>query len=201
VLGLLLPVVLASLVGALWVGSIAGLRRARVQWWPLALASIAVQLVLYNPPVDHQPWALVWGPWIWVASLAGMLLVCVRNGLAKEPASVAFRFAALGVALNLLVVLANGGYMPQSPDARLAARGIPLIAEGAPPQVRNVAPSGPDTRFAWLGDVIPQPTWLPTANVVSVGDLMLSTALAWWAFQMLASARATQVRRRLVDSH
>jgi hypothetical protein len=201
VLGLLLPLVLASIGGALWVGSIAGLRRARVEWWPLALGSIAVQLVLYNPPVDRLPWALTWGPWVWVACLSGLLVVCVRNGLVKGPSSGAFRLAAVAVALNLCVVLANGGYMPQSPEARLEVRGIPLIAEGAPAQLRNVVPSGPETRFTWLTDVIPQPTWLPTANVVSIGDVVLSIALALWAFQMLTSVPRTQVRRRPTDSY
>jgi hypothetical protein len=201
VLGILLPVIAASAIGALWVGSTAGLRRVRVQWWPLALASIAIQLVLFNPPVDRQPWALTWGPWIWGACLAALLAVCVRNGMIKERSGAAFWLAGLGVAVNLFVVLANGGYMPQSPEARLAVRGSPLIAEGAPPQLRNVTPSGPETRFVWLSDVIPQPTWLPTANVVSVGDIVLSMALAWWAFQMLASARTTQVWRRPADSH
>ena len=200
-LGLLLPVVLAAVAGALWVGSIAGLQRARVHWWPLALGSIALQLILYNPPIDRQPWALTWGPWIWEACLTGLLVVCIRNGLVKEPSRGAFRLAALAVALNLCVVLANGGYMPQSPEARLAVRGIPLIADGAPAQLRNVAPSGPETRLAWLTDVIPQPTWFPTANVVSVGDVVLSIALAWWAFQMLASVGRTQVRRRPSDSY
>jgi hypothetical protein len=201
VLGLLLPLVLAAVAGALWVGTTAGLRRVRVEWWPLALGSIAVQLVLYNPPVDRQPWALTWGPWVWVGCLTCLLVVCIRNGLVKGPSRSAFRLAALAVALNLFVVLANGGYMPQSPEARLAVRGIPLIADGAPAQLRNVVPSGPDTHFAWLTDVIPQPTWLPTANVVSVGDVVLSIALAWWAFQMLASVPRTQVRRRPTDSY
>src|SRR5712691_1344550 len=188
-LGLLLPLVLASVVGALWVGSTAGLQRTRIQWWPLAVGSIGVQLVLYNPPIDHQPWALTLGPWIWVASLVGLAAVCIRNGLLKAPARGAFCLAALGICLNVFVVVANGGFMPQSPESRLAAKGVPLIAEGAAPQLRNVAPSSPDTRFAWLGDIIPQPRWLPTANVVSIGDMLLSAALAWWAFQVLVARR------------
>src|SRR5712691_9261489 len=85
-LGLLLPLVLASVVGALWVGSTAGLQRTRIQWWPLAVGSIGVQLGLYNPPIDHQPWALTLGPWIWVASLVGLAAVCIRNSLFKTRA-------------------------------------------------------------------------------------------------------------------
>jgi hypothetical protein len=200
-LGLLIPVILTSVVGALWVGSWAGLQRCRILWWPLALGSIAVELVLHNHPVDQQPWALAWGPWIWVACLSVMLAVLVRNGLSNDHARGAFRLAAVAVAVNLFVVLANGGFMPQSAEARLAARGSPLVTPGGPPQLHNVVPSGPETRFVWLSDVIAQPSWLPTANVVSIGDLVLSTALALWAFQTITARRRTQVWGRTADSH
>src|SRR5579859_1560117 len=192
-LGLLIPVVLTSVVGALWVGSWAGLQRLRIRWWPLAVGSIAVELVLHNAPVDRQSWALAWGPWIWVACLGAMLVVLIRNGLSDDRARSAFRLAAVGVAVNLFVVLANGGFMPQSAEARLQARGIPLVTADGRPQLRNVVPTGPETRFVWLSDVIAQPGWLPTANVVSVGDLVLSTALALWAFQTITARRRTQV--------
>lgn len=200
-IGLLIPVVLASAVGALWVGSLAGLQRFRILWWQLALGSLAILLVLHNPPVNQQPWALAWGPGIWVACLVAMLVVLVKNGVSNDSARLAFRVAACGVALNLFVVLANGGFMPQSPEARLAARGIPLIAEGAAPQLRTVAPTDSESRFAWLGDVVAQPRWLPMANVTSIGDLVLSTALALWAFQTIVSGRRrAQVWRSTVDT-
>jgi hypothetical protein len=199
-LGLLIPMVLTTVTGALGVGSAAGLQRQRIQWWPLALGSIAIQLALFNPPVDRQAWALVWGPWIWIASLVAMVAVLVRNGVSNPTGRGAFRLAALGVGLNVLVVLANGGYMPQSPSARLAVRGTPLVVAGAAPQLRNVAPSDSDTRLAWLGDVLAQPAWLPTANVVSIGDMVLSVALAWWAFRAMTSMGPTQVRRQPADS-
>ena len=198
--GLLLPVLVVLVLSISRIGSVAGLQRLRLEWWPLALGSIAVQLVLFDPPIDRQAWALVWGPWIWVGCLIAMLTVLIRNGLTAQPGRGALRLAALGIGLNLLVVVANGGYMPQSPEARLAARGVPLIAPGAPPQLRNVAPSGPESRFAWLGDVIAQPAWLPTANVVSIGDLILSTAISIWIFRVVAAGRSPQVRRQLADS-
>lgn len=196
---LLLPI-LALGSAALRVRSLVGLQCLRLEWWPLALGSIAVQLVLFGPPIDRQPWALVWGPWIWVGCLSAMLAVLIRNGLSAQPGRVALGVAAFGIALNLFVVLANDGHMPQSPEARLAARGVPLIEPGAPPQLRNVAPSGPDTRFAWLGDVIAQPSWLPSANVVSIGDLVLSMALSVWVFRVVAAEQSPQVSKQPADS-
>jgi Family of unknown function (DUF5317) len=44
---------------------------------------------------------------------------------------------------------------------------------------------GPDTWLAWLGDIFPEPAWLPRANVVSIGDLVLATGIAAWVFSTL----------------
>ncbi len=128
------------------------------------------------------------------------VVVCLRNALLQEPARAAFCLAALGILLNILVVTANGGYMPQSPEARLTARGIPLVAEGAPARLLNVAPMTPSSCLTVLADIIAQPRWLPTANVISIGDVLLSVALAWWGFQMLASARPARIRETNTSS-
>lgn len=193
--GLLCPLVFGGIAGLLRARSTTGLHQVRVLWWPLAVVSLGAQLVLFNPPIDRQPWALVGGPWIWVGCLVAMFVVLARNAIAIGPQRAAWSLAALGVAANLVVVVANGGLMPQSPEARLAVRGRPLVTEGAPVQLRNVAPAGPDTRLVWLGDVIPQPTWLPAANVVSAGDLLMTIALAWWSYSTLAIGSAVTHRR------
>src|SRR5215216_5919029 len=198
--GLLLPVVLTSLAAALWVGSFAGLRRLSIIGWPWALGAIAIRFALFDPPIDRQPWAMTFGPWIWVATLIVLLAVLVYNTLFGDHARHAFGLAALGVASNLLVVVANGGYMPHYPEARLAAFSSPLIVEGAAPRLRNVVPSGPESRLVPLSDIIAQPRWLPMANVVSVGDLLLSAALAWWAFSVIVDSGPTQLRRQAADS-
>lgn len=199
-LGLLLPLVIGTAIGALRSRSLSGLERAHVAWWPLAVTSLAVQLALFNPPIDRQPWAITWGPWIWVGCLLVMLAVLVRNGISRGPERKAWCLAALGVAANLAVVVTNSGAMPQSPEARLAVRGRPLIVEGAPAQLRNVAPAGPETRLSWLGDVIPQPAWMPTANVVSIGDLLITVALGWWAYGVFAAGAQAARRRETIVS-
>jgi hypothetical protein len=93
------------------------------------------------------------------------------------------------VGLNLLVVFANAGYMPQSPEARLEVRGAPAqsVTES---RLRNVLPMTDSTQLGVLGDVIPEPGWLPNANVISIGDLLLGTGLAVWAFNVTRRRRA-----------
>ena len=197
--GLLLPVVVASLAAALWAGSFAGLRRLHIEWWPLALASMGVQLLIYNPPWSQQAWALAWGARIWVLCLVAMLVVLIRNATRPGVTRVAWASAALGVGLNLTVVLANGGYMPQSTEARLAARGTPMSAAANVTQLSNVTVLGPDSKLAPLSDVIAQPRWLPRANVVSVGDLLLCVGLVGLAV-LTIGCRPAQVGGSPADS-
>jgi hypothetical protein len=197
--GLLLPVLIAAVAAALWAGSLAGLRRIRIDWWPLALGSMGVQLIIHNPPWNQQAWALAWGAPIWVLCLACMLAVLIRNAVRPGITRFAWALAALGVGLNLTVVLANGGSMPQSMEARLAARGTPMSADANVTQLSNVTVLGPETRLAPLSDVIAQPRWLPRANVVSIGDIVLCAGLVGLTVLTLG-VRPAQVGGPLADS-
>jgi hypothetical protein len=176
-------------------GTFAGWGKIHVYWSLVALGSLAVQLILYNHPTDHQAWAIAWGPLIWTACLAALCAMLVRNACASRLTRYAWALAALGVGLNVLVVISNGGYMPQSDDARIAARGGSLaVGEPSQPQLLNVVQMNADTRLSLLGDVIPEPAWFPRSNVISIGDLMLGSGLAWWAFLITASTARRPAR-------
>jgi Family of unknown function (DUF5317) len=88
---------------------------------------------------------------------------------------------ALGAALNLLAILANGGVMPASPAA-LAAAGLPA----AEPGFRN-STAVDDPRLAFLGDVFAIPASWPLSNVFSVGDLLIGVGLAWGLHRICGS--------------
>jgi hypothetical protein len=66
------PAVLAVLVGLTCGGSLAGWNGLRLRWWMVGAVSLGVQLVLFNPPLDEQPWALAWGPWLFAVTLVGV---------------------------------------------------------------------------------------------------------------------------------
>jgi hypothetical protein len=176
-------------------GSFAGWARIQVSWSLVALGSLVVQLLLHNPPADHQPWAITWGPMIWTSCLAALFAVLLRNAFVSSVGRFPWLVAALGVGLNLLVVVANGGFMPQSADARVAARGESItVTQSSEPRLRNIVPMTDQTQLSLLGDVIPEPSWLPNANVISVGDLLLGSGLAWWAFVITTSTARRAVR-------
>jgi hypothetical protein len=89
--------------------------------------------------------------------------------------------AALGAALNLLVIAANGGVMPASPAA-LAAAGLPVAQAGFSNSTALAHP-----RLAFLGDVFAVPAAWPLSNVFSVGDLLIGAGLAWGLHRVCGS--------------
>jgi Family of unknown function (DUF5317) len=179
VLGLVAPAAIALAIALVMGGSLRGLFDARFRLWPLIGAAFAIELALYNPPIDGQPWARTIGPWLWLVLRAVIVAVLVLNGWSTSRAAWAWRIAALGVALNTVVIAVNGGHMPQSPDAAISVWGVSQID---PARLQNVSVMGPDTRLAWLGDVFAEPTWLPRRNVVSIGDMLLAGGTAWWVY-------------------
>jgi hypothetical protein len=88
---------------------------------------------------------------------------------------------ALGAALNLLAIAANGGVMPASAEA-LAAAGLPAAEPGF---VSSAALADP--RLAFLGDVFAIPASWPLSNVFSVGDACIGAGLAWGLHRVCGS--------------
>jgi len=182
-IGLLLPTLFA-LVGAPFAGgSIAGLVRARMEWWWVVVGAFAVELVLYNPPVDTQAWALSIGPWLWVATKLAMLAALVRNARADRASRWLWLVMSVGIGLNTLVIVANGGHMPQSVEAATAVWGPRHAGPDAHlDRLQNVAVLSPESRLTWLADVMAEPSWLPRPNVLSIGDVLLAFGMAGWVF-------------------
>ena len=96
--------------------------------------------------------------------------------------------ALAGTVLNATAILVNGGYMPVW-DQALSAAGMTEADVLSPIHfVLSAVPLGEFLRHAGpLGDVIPVP--LPAVrNVLSIGDVLLATGLAFFAFAGLQRA-------------
>ena len=157
--GVLAGVVVGLLVG----GRLAGLANVRFRLGPLALVALAIQLVLFSPLAEPVPDDL--GRAIYVASTALVGIVVLANlRLTGVP------LIALGAALNLAAIVANGGSMPADPAA-LAALG--MTAEGNTNSVVVAAPA-----LAPLTDLFAMPAWMPLSNVFSVGDVLIGAGVA-----------------------
>jgi predicted MFS family arabinose efflux permease len=74
----------------------------------------------------------------------------------------------LGGAMNLVAIVANGGTMPASASA-LATAGLVVDTPGEFVNSGVVA----NPHFGFLGDIFATPSWLPFANVFSLGDIAI----------------------------
>jgi hypothetical protein len=96
-----------------------------------------------------------------------VLLLCVATVPLARGHIAYLWLAALGGALNLAAITANGGVMPADPDA-LAAAGV---HQQAGDFANSTAVAHP--HLAFLGDVFAVPASWPVSNVFSMGDVVL----------------------------
>jgi hypothetical protein len=184
---LFLLAALAS-IGLAWVRGAppARLAAVRLRWLALPLAAFAIRWLAFAGFGDvTTPYAL----WLQLASsapLLGFLLANLRfRGLA---------LVAVGHLLNVLVITANGGFMPV--DAAAVARtGFPQIAERlvTDGHYRRAVPLTGTTRLPWLADVIELPPPVPPVNrLISFGDIVIAAGV--FLFLQEALVRRTPAR-------
>ncbi len=150
---------LAALTVPLATGRLSLLATLRLRWLPLAYLAVVVQMMLLEVAPADFPGAVARA--IHLFSYALGALVVLRN--ARVPG---VPILALGGALNLAAIVANGGVMPAAP----AAMRVAGLQDG--PGFENSAVVE-DARLLPLGDVFAIPEALPFSNVFSIGDLVL----------------------------
>ncbi|MDQ3870904.1 MAG: DUF5317 family protein [Chloroflexota bacterium] len=161
---ILYAVVAGLIVGWLLRGRLEGLAGVRLRWPWLAVVGLVVQLVLFSGPVTERVGEM--GPPLYIASTFAVLVFVLRNLSVRG-----FVLVAAGAASNLVAILVNGGYMPVSPEA-LAAAG----AAGTEGYSNSRALAHP--ALEPLTDVFALPSWVPFANVFSVGDVLIGVGVA-----------------------
>lgn len=152
-----------------------------MRWWALALGGLLLQAVLFSAPVSAVIGGA--GPPLYVGSTLLVLAALLRN---LDQAWL--RVVAAGAALNLLVIVANGGVMPVDPAA-FAAAGLSVVPVGT---YSNAVPLA-DVPLWFLGDRFATPAWLPFANVLSIGDLLIGVGAAGWVADAMRRPRGASV--------
>ena len=152
------------IAGYLLGGRLDRLGDLRFHWAWLAVLGLLVQVVLFSPAIAERVGDL--GPAIYVVSTVAVLIAVVRNW--RIPG---LPVVAIGAACNLLAIAVNGGVMPASPDA-VAALGM----EAAAGFSNSVVLADPVLRP--LTDIFALPTWVPAANVFSIGDVLIGVGVA-----------------------
>lgn len=157
-------VVIGLLVGIVLGGRLTGLVTLQLRWAPMIIAGLVVQVLLFSDPVAERIGDL--GPAIYVGSTLMVLAAVARNARIRGmPVVVA------GAASNVAAIVANGGYMPASREA-LAALG-----KSGPVVYSNSSVVAQPALWP-LTDIFALPTWLPGANIFSVGDVLIGLGIA-----------------------
>lgn len=96
---------------------------------------------------------------------------------------------ALGVILNTVVMVANGGWMPITPETYQSIRPnrVVEVQERAPASKGIMLPRS-ETKLWVLSDIIPV-SILGHKNAVSLGDVLLIMGVAQFLFQATSKAR------------
>jgi Family of unknown function (DUF5317) len=151
-------ILVAVAAGFLAGGSLRGFERVRIHWWGAALAGLAVQSV---PSFSVGGQAV--GPALLAVSY-GLLVafLWVNRRLPAAP------IMLIGLVLNLLVVIPNGG-MPVSASAMEASGGSNTLLSPTDDGKHHLMTD--DDVLTPLADVIAVPS--PVGAVMSIGDLFL----------------------------
>jgi Family of unknown function (DUF5317) len=161
----LLVSLLAVGVGLLFGGRVAGIGSLRLQHREVLALALVVQVTAW---VLGTVSAVGYALGVTVAALAAGIF-CARN-LAVPGVPL----MTLGLALNFLVVAANGAMPVSLAAAQRAGLDVAGLLAGASPRHEVVTD---ETVFSWLGDVVPVALpWRP--EVVSIGDVLLAAGLA-----------------------
>ena len=160
-MALALPVLLAVGLGLALGGRLGNvaLLELRAVW--LFFAAITLQLVAF--PLELFPWRTpeTVASALWVLSYVLLLVAAVLNARITGVPVV-----ALGMLLNLVAILANGGTMPVRYEAMHDAGRTQVL------QANSTALADPS--LPWLVDRWAAPAWIPFANVFSVGDVVIA---------------------------
>ncbi len=155
----LVPLVLALVIGAASGGKISNLARLRFRWPWFVLAVLLIREVVLFRPLNRIDGV----QYVYAAALFGLVAWTALH-VRRIPG---VWVVSIGAALNLIVVAANDAHMPVAP----AMAGV-LVYRGHLAQYELM---GPDTNLNWLGDWIGFP-W-PVPGAYSPGDLVIALGI------------------------
>lgn len=161
---ILYAVPIGVVLGFLLHGRLSGLSTLRLDGVSVILAATLIQIVLFGSALGDAI-GFEAATSLYVGSTLSVLIALAGN--LRTPGMV---LTVIGSAMNLTVIVANGGRMPASESAYAT---LGWTASATYTNTAFVA----DPALPFLGDFIALPAWLPLTNVVSIGDLLIGAGI------------------------
>jgi hypothetical protein len=173
-------VIISTLIAIFINKGIRGIEKRTFKGFYLILVGFALQILIFNDKFANSNCNYL-TPYIYILSLLILLLVLVLNLHYNG-----MRIAFVGFLLNITVIIANGGYMPQD-ITKLQAMGefdkITLLNKFG--SYFNGTIMSSKTHLNFLGDNIALVFLKPYAGVYSIGDIILVIGLICFIFEFL----------------
>ena len=110
---------------------------------------------------------------------------------------------AVGLFFNLLVIAANGGFMPISPQTAshlISPATLAAIGTGDRFGYKDILLLPEQTRLAWLSDHFLLPKGFPYHVAFSPGDVLIAAGAFWLMVTQGKAQEATKINKKAEDS-
>lgn len=167
---LLAGIVAGIVVGLLQGGKLANLGKIHLRWAWIAVLALVIQAILIRVRPDWDSAARVFFPLTHAVILGVAWINRDLDGM---------WLVAAGTALNFIVMVVNGGFMPITPEVVVQA-GLAEDTQSIIPNTRLTSSKGlilsrDEIALWWLGDVI---ALRFIRTIVSVGDVLIAPGIS-----------------------
>jgi hypothetical protein len=193
---LLLALVVSLIIALVRGGSLLRLGNLSFHYGWLALLAFGAQTLVIYARLPHAQGILAPRTLLLVASYGLLFVPVIANRrLPGMP------LIGLGLLLNLAVMVANGGFMPVTPEAlqRAGLSGLAL-SEGSGARLyatKDVLLLREETRLWLLSDILVIPP--PLGTVFSIGDVALAGGACWFLQKVMVGSRQESMADTTTD--
>ncbi len=185
---LLLLILAAFLLAIIKYKNIKNIEHKNIKLYWLILLGFAIQIAIFNEKFAQSKLNYL-TPTLYILSLIVLLIFLLANF--KEYYGI--KVTTVGFILNIIVILANKGYMPQS-IKQLALSGqmekIKLLTKYG--HFYNATVMTNKTRLNLLGDRILLSMFGKFKTVYSIGDIIIMIGMAIFVFELFAPDKSVE---------